>query len=418
MAFLSRVFRRDPRRLLHKAEGWLRDGQGVRALHAAENVVEGAEGRILEEAEDLARRAHAAIMNRALQEAKLSKEAGDLREAADWMGTAADHCDDEAQRTEIGNLRAAMLERAGRADEIALEEDPGDGEEPLGDEEIAYEMLAGTFSPQIADLYNQRPAELRAAVVAFHGGSPTEALSILENLLAEDPDDPVFRLEAGQCRLAMGQMEAAQSDFEAAGEALGDDALDAAGSLSIPFLLATTLFEGGKSKELLTRFEEDIDLEKGPAELGRLWARALLEEGRDAEALEAMLILGNRSPADAELAFELSTVLEVQGYEEEAIARLERVVAPGCSTGSCNRGALFLPAARRLAALYLKGERNPQRAGEVLAWVLVASGGRLSEEDLPLVERYRDLLGDEDLPELTSSLEVSESLSVMGGAGE
>ena len=400
MAFFSRIFRRDPQQVLHKAEAWLEDGQGVRALHAAQDVAESTEGRIREAAEDLVRRAHIAIQNRALEEAKLSKEAGDWKEAADWLGTARDHCEDEAQQAEIGKLQASMLERARKAEEVPPEIDPGDGEEPLAQEEIAYEMLMGIFSSRVVDLYNERPAALRQAVVAFHNGNPQEALSILEGLLEAQPEDPVLRLEAGQCRLALGQMEAAQKDFEAVGDAFGDGFLDAGERLSVPILLATAMLEGGRPQELLDRFADGVDVETGPAELGRVWARALLQVGRDSEALQALLVLANRAPADAELAFEVSGVLAAQGHEDEAIARLERVVAPCCTTASCRKGALFLPAARQLAALYLGGGRNPQRAGEILAWVLVASGGRLSEEDVPLVERYQDLIGDESLPEV------------------
>ncbi|MCB1034103.1 MAG: tetratricopeptide repeat protein, partial [Acidobacteria bacterium] len=352
MAFLGRLFRRDPRQTLQKAEEWLARGQGVRALHAAEDVAREAEGSLLEEAEDLVRRSHEAIMTNALKEATLSKNVGDWQEAADWLHTALEHCPDEERQEEIRGLREALLRRA----KAEAEESTGvvlaaTDESPLADDEIVYEMLVASFAPEVQELYEDRPEDFRRAVVTMHGGAPEAALEILERLLAKQPQDPVLRLEAGQCRLALGKAVEAREDFEAVEATFGETFLDAGERVSVPVLLATAMLEAGRPAELLERFEGRVDLDQGSRALGQLWSRALLESEQTEEALSAYLTLANRFPGDAELAFEVAQILDAEGYEEEAIARLERVVAPSCSTGNCSRPALFLPAARLLASL-------------------------------------------------------------------
>ena len=309
MAFLSRIFRKDPRQILQKAEAWLAEGKGVRALHAAEDLARRAEGRARDEAEDLVRRAHRAIMNRALEEAKVSKEIGEWEEAADWLGTALEHCQEEGQKSEIEGLKEALLTRARQAEAEALRMEATGDEGAMADGEIAYEMLMGVFTPEMAELYNGRPAALREAVVAFHNGSPEEALGILEELLQESPEDPVYRLEAGQCRLVLGQAEAALRDFEAVGDALGEECLDVSERVSVPILLASAMLDVGRAGDLLERFEGKIDVEEDPQALGVLWARALAETGRREEAVKNYVILGNRFPGDPELALEASPSL-------------------------------------------------------------------------------------------------------------
>lgn len=253
MKLLDRLFPRDPRTELARAGELLGAGRAYQALQAVRRA-EGApsfasDPEFRERSRVIAGRAREALLASALTEAGRTEAEEEYDEAADWVESALEHLEalarlgagDPERTAALRRRRKALRDRSRRAARQPLllrhfEEDAGpQGPDPL-DLETRFGLLVGALHEEVADLYLHRPLPFQRAYVDLEEGRAADALAVLDALAAEDPEDPVVRLERGRCRLLTGDPAGAREDFDAAREALGDEPLDEAGELSIPAL--------------------------------------------------------------------------------------------------------------------------------------------------------------------------------------
>lgn len=255
MSLFDRLFRKDPRAEIARGEELLAAGRAYEAIHAVRRA-EAAPGfgddpALRERARQAERRAREVLVASALAEADLMEADEEYDEAVDWVDSALEHLEalaragapDPGRAEALRRRRKALRDRrrdAGRQSSLLrrFEEDgEAEGPDPL-DVETRFGLLAGTLHEEVADLYLHRPLPFQKAYVDLNEGRFADALAVLDALAAENPDDPVVRLERGRCRLETGDPEGAREDFDAAWPAFGDEPLDEAGELSVPALRA------------------------------------------------------------------------------------------------------------------------------------------------------------------------------------
>lgn len=394
----------DPVATLARAEDRLARGNPPRAIELARPLLSDPTHR--EAAAALIARARAAMLASCLERAAEAEEAGLYGDAADWLTSALDHAAD-AERGEIEARRDAL---AGRPDRTAGPGGPGGRAEPGGpdpeewdeDDEPPelhdeYETLVQTLRPEIAARYRDRPEPFRRALVDLNSGEAAAAAVVLEGLAEESPDDPVYRLERGRCRLFAGDAAGARDDLEAAREGLGDEPLDLAGGLSPLRLWAEALLDAGEPGPILDQLREAAHPDQGDPELTKLFARALLDAGRLDHARLFLAEAASWYPSDLDFAHQLAATLARLGERRPAIDCLETALARACSGGQCSQPAPHPPAMRLLASLYLEEDPRPgdpglARAGELLS-ELARARGALAPAELRLLALYHEASG-------------------------
>jgi tetratricopeptide (TPR) repeat protein len=389
----------DPAAALARAEDRLARGNPPRAIELARPLLSDPTHR--EAASALIARARAAMLASCLERAAEAEEAGLYGDAADWLTSALDHAGD-AERGEIEARRDAL---AGRPDRTGSGE-PGAGEpvpEVWDDDDEPpepydeYETLVQTLRPEIAARYGDRPERFRRALVDLNSGDAAAASVVLEGLAEESPDDPVYRLERGRCRLFAGDAAGARADLEAAREGLGDEPLDLAGGLSPLRLWAEALLDAGEPGPILDQLREAAHPDQGDPELSKLFGRALLDAGRLDHARQFLAEAASWYSSDLDFAHLLGATLARLGERRPAIECLETALARACSGGACAKPAPHPPAMRLLASLYLEDDPRPgdpglERAGELLA-ELARARGALAPAELRLLALYHEAAG-------------------------
>lgn len=260
MSLFNRWFGKDPRAELTRGEELLAAGRAYEAIQVVRRAGTGLgfadDPELRERAREVERRSREALVESALAEAERTEADEDYDEAGDWVESALEHLEALARLGAADRDRAAELRRrrkslrdrsrqAGRQSSLLQRfEDDGEieGPDPL-DVETRFGLLVGGLREDVADLYLHRPLPFQQAYVDLNEGRYGDALAVLDALAAEDPEDPVVRLERGRCRLEAGDLAGAREDFDVAAEAFGDEPLDEAGELSIPALQA----EAGQS---------------------------------------------------------------------------------------------------------------------------------------------------------------------------
>lgn len=255
MSFFLRLFRKDPRDELGRGEKLLSSGRAYDAIQAVRRIETdprfSADPWLRERARELERRSREVLVSSSLAEAARMEADEEFDEAGDWVDSALQHLEalarlgaaDPERAGGLRRRRKALRDRSRQAaQQPSLLRRFGDDEEPTGPDPLYLETrfghLVGALHEDVADLYLHRPLPFQQAYVDRHEGRAAEALALFDALVAEDPDDPVVRLERGRCRLAAEDPEGALEDFDAAWTTFGDEPLDEAGELSIPALRA------------------------------------------------------------------------------------------------------------------------------------------------------------------------------------
>lgn len=404
MGLLDRLFKSDPRALLERAESLLVRGEAAEALRLAERARRGSSLAQTNQAEQLARRAREALAEAALERAALAEESGFLEDAAEWIEAALEQVDDEGRRDELARRAAELTERATteakRRDKEALAAalaprgpDEAERDRERLDLDDHYEALLNTLDDDIADRYEDRPESFRQALVELNEGRLRAARPVLEELAEAHPDDPVYRLERGRCRLLGGDFDDARADLEAVWEVFGDEPLDHARTYSVPAMWAEAMLGLGKAAELLDRLDEVAVPREGDETLCHNYALALMTTQRHEEARSYLVEAVKAFPKAQDFTRQLAAVLVELGRRPEAIDTLERSIAPSCASGSCGRPPKHAPSLRSLAGLYLD-EGNLDRARALLTHVAEALNGKLQAEDYLLLAEYHQRRGD------------------------
>lgn len=404
MGLLDRLFQSDPRALLERAESLLVRGDAVKALHLAERARKGGSLAQSNQAEQLARRARDTLVQAALERAALAEESGFYEDAAEWIEAALDQVDDEGRRDELARRAAELAERAGeetrRRDAAALADalaprgpDEDERDRPPLDLDDHYEALLNTLDDDVAERYEDRPEAFRRALVELNEGRVDAARPALEELAEEHPDDPVYRLERGRCRLLGNAFEDARRDLEAVWEVFGDEPLDHARTCSVPGMWAQAMLGLGQADALLERLDETAVPGEGDEGVCYHFGLALLATERFEDARRYLATAVKAFPSVPEFPHQLAAALVELGRRSEAVDLLERAIAPSCATGSCRRPAKHLPSLRSLAGLHLDAG-DLERARALLTHVAEALNGKLEAEDHLLLAEYHQRRGD------------------------
>ncbi len=399
MGFFQRVFSKDPRRDLERAEALLASGDAQRALELARR----AEARALHadknRAEILVGQARRTLVATALEKASAAEESEFFEDAVEWLEVALEHDDNPARQSEMQTLRRSLLERAREVEDEAWEPEPEVETETSTNLHPGahYQALVDMLVEGVAERYEDRPSAFRAAYVAFNEGRVAEAHASFDKLATAAAEDPVIRFERGRCRLASGQPAGAASDFETAWPALGDAPLDLTGELSVPVLWAEAMLAGGRPRPVIERLAELAD-PVAAAPLCERYAQALLVAERFTEARDflAAAIAGN--PVRPVFGYQLARALDQLGERPAAIDCLETAIAPSCTTG-CAPRAKHLPSLRALASLYMDDDSHPERVRELMTIVAQSLGGHLTGRDHSLLARYYQQIGDDEAAE-------------------
>lgn len=406
MGLLTKLFGKDWTARLDRAEALLEGGEPVRAMEIAGRASKNGDEGIRSRAEELVERIRPSLLETLLGKADTSESAGDPEDAADWVLAAIQHAPDEETLSELEARREDLLARAEEnRNPFATAQGPEPGPDVGGDGtegEIHYETLVATLDPEVAELYADRSERFRRAFIDLNQGRLDEAVAAFDELLTEDPGDPVLRLERGRARLALGDAEEAREDLEAAWEGLDDGPLDAVGSVSVPSLWAEAALASDDREAVLARLADLAEPARGRREICFLYATALVEAVGEG-AIDYLGRAVRRFSNDPRFVRLLALQLAEAGRLEEGISVLESTVGPSCAGGKCGAPRKHLPSIRALADLYLREGERIERAGELMAIVAHGRGGRLTAEDHAVLATYYERKGDDEAAEVSRS---------------
>lgn len=400
MGLFNRLFKADPAKDLSRAEKLLARGEAAEAMRLIERAEQQGAGQA---ASALAARAREAMVTSALENAARAEESEYWDDAAEWLERVLDHVEGP-QRDEFSARIAEFhrLEKQANLPEIpaALSAEEGEvsvvlGEATALDTDELYEFYVDTLREEVAQHFENRPQSFRHAVVKLNEGDVEAALGGLEELAETLRHDPILHLERGRAQLAQGQFEAASADLEIAWETFGDQPLDRAGHLSIPALWGEAQMAQENTSAVVERLHELADPQGTDLETFKVFAQALLAEEHFEEAGRLLAVAWNHHPKVLDFPFLLATSLRALERPADAINTLESVVAPSCGPGGCNVGAPHMPSMVALIHLHIESG-DPDRARELLELLTGLRGGQLGREELLLMAKYYDRVGDEE----------------------
>lgn len=142
-------------------------------------------------------------------------------------------------------------------------------------------------------------------------GEAGPALAALEELVAADPRNPIFRGELARAFRARGELDRAVPLYRQA-------AADAPDNPEAWYNLAATLQEAGRPAEARTALERALHLDPARPEAHNVLALALLAEGKPEEALRELQASVALDPRDALALNNLGNVLRGLGRLAEA----------------------------------------------------------------------------------------------------
>jgi tetratricopeptide (TPR) repeat protein len=320
-----------------------------------------------------------------------------LDEAADRLRLAMEHVDDPRRRRALEERITALEVREAESEKdgwlVAAHQAQQDFE---SDPETMYRSLVGMLEEGVADHYLERPEDFRLAYVALNDGDAEAARTVFERHAAEDPEDPIPRLELGRCQLQAGNHAEARTYFESVWEAFGDEPIDLAGTLSLPSLWADALLGMEEYEPILERMAELARPEEDSPGLSYRFAVAQMNAGRLSDARDFLMRCALVFEGDQDFALLLARVTEELGDRAEAIQVLEQAIAPSCAVGRCGTPAMHTASLRTLARMHLDQGDNPQRAREVLALVARARRGQMEWTDELLLARYFQQVREQD----------------------
>ena len=418
MGLFDRIFSSDPAKDLARAEKLLARGSASEALDVAQRALDKGAGP---GAETLVARAREALVASALESAGRAEASEYFEDAADWLQGVLEHVD-EARRKEFEHRIADLRRREEKASRpeipsvIGVVEASPEAEVEGGslDPDDLYEVYLESLREDVAPRFSGRPQAFRHAVVRLNEGDHKTALEALDALVAENPDDPILRLERGRARLAAEDAEASE-DLERAWDALGAEPLDRAGHLSLPALWGDTRLSQGEAGLVAERLAPLAEPRGSDLELTKVFGQALLAQKQFEEAAPFLAQAWDSHPRVHDLPFLLALALRGRQNPDDAIAVLERAVAPACGPAGCSPSALHLPSMHLLMELHLEAG-DPERTRELLELVAGVRGGRLGRKELLLMAGYYDKIGDEGAARDARERAEGAAEADMGGA--
>ena len=404
MGLFDRLFGKDPEKELERAEALLGQNDAEKALKIAQKVA--AANPAMARAEKLVTRIRMYLVAEFTALGEKAEVAGNPANAAEWLEIALKYVEDGAKRAELEQKIRTLYLDANEEDAPEFEEAPKparaaepEAEAEIGlDPEIHYMTLVGMLESSHAERYESRPEAFIRAYLDLNEHRVEAAAVALDGLLDEAGGDPVYLLERARCALMTGDSEKARECLEKAWPALGDEDLDLAGSLSVPGLWADAMLRLEKPRAVIERLEKLADPTMGREFLCLHYGRALEMDKRLEEAAEHFRRASIKFERKPWFVLHHADVLEELGQWQQAIQRLEKLVAPSCASGQCGVPK-HLPSIRRLADLYLTHKVQPQRAKELINHVAAALNGNLTHEDFLLLAEYHTLTGNAEAAE-------------------
>ncbi len=399
MGLFDRFFSSDPSKEIQKIEGLLNDGDNEKALKLAQRLEK--KNPAMQEAQVLLAKSLDAMACGFLEKASRSESAGALSDAADWIEIALDYVPQEEKRTALKEKINLLRQQDEENSEPESAVGPAKAKKPVAvedhdvDEEIHYVTLIGMLAPEVASLYEERDAQFRAAYIALNSGDAEQARIGFEALLQENQNDPVLRLERARCALILEDPEVAQADLEIAWPSLGDEPLDLAGSISVPYLWGHAMMKMKKTLAIVDRLGEQARPSNDFPGLSLMYATALEQSEMYEPAVKFLVEAVKKFETMPDFPYLLAIVFDRQGDWEQAIHCLEGAIAPSCAVG-CAAPPKHLPSLRLLTSLYLSNNHQPKRAKELLTFIAQTTNGQLRREDYLLLAEYHKQMDDLD----------------------
>ncbi len=399
MGFLDRLFASDPRRDLERAEALLAKGDADRALELSQRAEKNSGPADQRRAGDLVARVKERLATEGLEKAIAAASSEYFEDAAEWITVALNHIDDEGRRQELEEQRSAFL---ARADDVEPEPLFGSAVESVPEAEpdidldldSHYEALIGMLTEEVVERYEGQPPKFRQAYIDLNEGRADEALVALEELAETHGADPVIQLERGRCRLMFGDAEGACRDLEAAWGVFGNEPLDLTREMSVPSLWSEAMLNRGEAAALIERLADLAGPDGEDPNLSLHFAQALVVAGRFEDARDFLASVAEKFFNRPMFTFLLAQVLNRLDDRASAIHCLEMAIAPSCASGQCAKPPKHLPSLRALAAFYLDEGGQTERVAELMRWVSLDLGGRLTGEDLALVAKCHEQDGE------------------------
>ncbi len=236
----------------------------------------------------------------------LLRARGRLGEALNAYGQAVQLAPDDAlANSRVGDMQLSTgrLAEARAAYELALSVSPTDRNSRLG--------MARTLTQQQTD--QERTARSEADLA--------RARSLLEEVLAANPDDAAAQLALGDTLLAQGEAADAVAAYQSVLAQQPDNA-------AVIDSLAQALLAAGSPDDALTSYAAAIDAAQSDAERAR-WqlarASTLRSLGRLDEAEQAYLAVQQLTPADTTAGLALGNLYLTQGRADEAVAVFQQL---------------------------------------------------------------------------------------------
>ena len=173
----------------------------------------------------------------------------------------------------------------------------------------------------------------------LRAGRTAEARTLLTQLLADDPANPVFRGELAKAHRAAGDLKRALPLYRAAVAAAPHDAQGW-------YDLASALQAAGESGEAAVVTREALRLDPGQPEAHNALGVALLAEGDAAAARRAFARAAELDPRNAPALNNLGNALRAEGRLDEAEDAYRRALAAAPGYGEALNGLGTLAVAR------------------------------------------------------------------------
>jgi tetratricopeptide (TPR) repeat protein len=266
--------------------------------------------------------------------------------------------------------RLAREELQREADQAAAQEDAVLVPEPQGsdalwslppdDPRLRFAMLVEAYPDGLRERLLVLGRSFAEAVLEIDGGDPERAYALLTPFVGQEP---AARFERARAALAARKLEAAVSDLQAFGQALGHQRV---GTMHTGIVLGQLLGQLGRQDDALDVVDSIGRSEPGAEALG-LRAALLESTGRFADAEEAAVGALTLAPGSLGLYRLLARVRVRQGNRLAAMQALEAGLTRCCgSPGKCGTQPLDADAVRMLAGLYLEDRIEPKRTRELL----------------------------------------------------
>ena len=399
MSFFKKLFGGDPMKLLDKADRALGNEHPAEALDLYRRAHEAADGagELAAKADKGIRAASDELVGMNRREASLSQEAGDFEGALHHLETAMQLCGNPDLRQALEAEITSVEEQADQADaqpQRLFTTEGAIGEEMLPEEQ--WDHLLATLDDDVAEDYAERDQDFRDAVLAINDGRSEEAVEVLREQAADDPDDPLVKFELGRALLATEQYADAATELGAAREEVGFLALDRVGLLQIGLIEAEALIGAGEIQAAHRVLTEAID-EVGE-EIGLMFLRGRVEGALgDHDGVEqTMGRVMTMSPQAVDAAIVLAESRIARKELDGAVEALEGGLKRYCATGTCHAQPISLPAARLLARTYLDMEQDPGRVEDLLQQVRGSLEGHVPGGAQVLWGRLHKQRGDHD----------------------